>query len=129
MKMVKNWKKEIARDIIALGSIPFYLLVIIRAIIGEYAVFVYQLIIALIVLIVLSLILKNSNQHIARGFIVVSFTSLFYKAPLYTTFAFLTWAGMVLSSKYLKIKNKEIFKGIAIGIISTLASYWLVLLI
>lgn len=127
--MVKNWKKEVARDIIALGSIPFYFLVIARATVGMYLAFVYQLAIALPVLIVLSFLIKKSNQYIARGFIVVFFTSLFYKSPLYTVFAFLTWAGMIISLRYLKSKNKEVIKGVVVGIISTLISYYLVLLI
>ena len=66
--MDKLWKTEIARDLIALGSIPLYLIVIVRAIIGEYLPFVYQLSIALLLLIILSSIAKNFNQHIARAF-------------------------------------------------------------
>ena len=84
--MPKNWKKEIARDTLALGSIPFYFLVIIRAVVGQYAIFVYQLLIAVIVLFVLSKIIKNSNLHMARAFILVIFTSLFYNDLFYTVF-------------------------------------------
>ena len=89
--MEKNWKKGIARDVMALGSIPFYFIVIIRAIIGKYAIFVYQLLIAAIILFLLMKIFRKSNAHIARGLILVVFTSLFYRDNLYTTFAFLLW--------------------------------------
>src|SRR3989338_3619595 len=57
--MEKNWKKGIARDVMALGSIPFYFIVIIRAIIGKYAIFVYQLLIAAIILFLLMKIFGN----------------------------------------------------------------------
>lgn len=123
--MVKNWKKEIARDLLALGSIPFYFIVIIRAIIGKYTPFVYQLVIALLVLVVLSLIFKNSNQYIARMLVLVVFTSLFYKEMLFTIFASLLWLFMIVSTLYLKVKSKEIVKGVFFGIISTTAGYYL----
>ena len=122
--MQKNWKKEVARDTLALGSIPFYFIVIIRAVIGQYLIFIYQLLIAALVLFLL-LKIKKSNAHIARGFILAVFTSLFYKENLYTTFAFLLWIVMIISANYLKIKKNEIFNGIIFGIIAGLASYFL----
>ncbi len=123
--MQKYWKKEVARDCIALGSIPFYFIVIIRAIIGKYAIFVYQLLIALIVLIILSLIIKKSDMYAARCFILWVFTSSFYRDTLYTAFAFLLWIFVVISSRYLKIKNNVIIKGIILGIISSGLAYYL----
>lgn len=126
--MPKNWKKEIARDTIALGSIPFYSIVIIRAVIGKYAPFVYQLLIALVIIFVLSK-LKNANQHIARGIVLVVFSSMFYKDVLYTIFASLLWIGMIFSSFYLKVKGKEIANGAIYGIVSSAISYYLVSLL
>lgn len=73
--MAEKWKKELTRDIIALGSIPFYALVVIRMLIPEeFSVLVPQLIIAFIVLCILSTFIKL-NHHIAQGFILVVFTS------------------------------------------------------
>ncbi|TKJ17166.1 hypothetical protein CEE44_01365 [Candidatus Woesearchaeota archaeon B3_Woes] len=123
--MIKNWKKEIARDLLALGGIPFYFIVLIRAIIGKYSPFVYQLVITLVVLVILSLIFKNSNQHIARGLILVFFTSLFYKDILFTIFASLLWLFMIFSLFYLKVKSKEIVKGVLFGVISMTMGYYL----
>lgn len=85
--MKKDWKYEIARDSMAFGSILFYLIVIIRAIIGEYMPFVYQLLIAITILILSSFIVKNANHHLARAFVLVVFTSLFYKDVPFTIFA------------------------------------------
>jgi len=127
--MTKDWKKEVARDSIALGSIPFYFIVIIRAIIGKYNIFVYQLLIALAVLIILSLVVKKSDMHIARTLILWAFTSLFYKDNLYTIFAFLLFVIVIISSYYLKVKKKEIIKGITLGIGSSVAAYYLASLI
>ncbi|MBS3102653.1 hypothetical protein J4458_04350 [Candidatus Woesearchaeota archaeon] len=123
--MEKNWKKGIARDVMALGSIPFYFIVIIRAIIGKYAIFVYQLLIAAIILFLLMKIFRKSNAHIARGLILVVFTSLFYRDNLYTTFAFLLWIFMLISGFYIKIKKNEIIKGVLFGVIAASTSYYL----
>jgi len=121
--ITKNWKKEIARDIMALGSIPFYFIVMIRAVIGKFSPFLYHLGIALLVLVILSKLTKNSNQHIARGLILLIFTSFFYQAMWYTIFATLLWVTMILSLSYLKVKNKEIVKGIIFGVISIIVSH------
>ena len=127
--MPKNWKKEVARDTLALGSIPFYFLVIIRAVIGKYAVFVYQVLIAVIVLFILAKLIKNSNLHIARGLVLFVFTSLFYNDLFYTSFVFLIFLIMLVASAYLKEEKAKIAKGVLLGIITSLISYYLALLI
>ena len=121
MLMIK-WR-GIARDTLALGSIPFYSIVIIRAIIGKYLPFIYQLSIAFIILFIFSKLLKNSNQHIARGLILAVFTSVFYKEIIFTIFAAILFFAMIVSLFYLKVKRNELLKGIISGIVSTAVSY------
>jgi hypothetical protein len=123
--MAKDWKKEVSRDCIAFGSIPFYFIVMIRSIIGRYAIFVYQLLIAFVVLVVLSKIVKKSDIYVARTFVLVVFTSLFYQHNLYTIFAFLLWGLVIVSSNYLKVKRNVIIKGTILGIIGSGIAYYL----
>jgi hypothetical protein len=127
--MKENWKYEIARDSMAFGSILFYLIVIIRSLIGEYMIFVYQLLIAIIILIISSFIIKNANHHLARAFVLVVFTSLFYKDSLFTVFAVLLWVSMIGAAFYIKENKKSIFKGVFLGIVVALLSYFLSLVI
>ena len=127
--MKKDWKYEIARDSMAFGSILFYLIVVVRSTIGEYLTFVYQLLIALAILILSSFIIKNANHHLARAFVVVIFTSIFYKDNLFTFFAILLWIFMIGSAFYIKEKKESIIKGIVLGIIATVISYYLSLVI
>ena len=127
--MKKDWKYEIARDSMAFGSILFYLIVIVRSLIGEYLVFVYQLLIALAILILSSFIIKDTNHHLARAFVVVVFTSIFYKDNFFTFFAALLWVFMIGSAFYMKLNKKSIYKGIILGIIATVISYYLSLVI
>jgi hypothetical protein len=126
--MPKNWRKEIARDTLALGSVPFYALVIARAVVGRYAIFIYQLLIALAVLFMLSRVVKG-NMHVARALVLVVFTSLFYNDMLYSIFALLAFILLLLSTIYLKIKKASIAKGILIGAVASLLSYYIASLI
>ena len=127
--MKKDWKYEIARDSMAFGSILFYLIVLVRSLIGEYLVFVYQLLIALAILILSSFIIKDTNHHLARAFVVVVFTSIFYKDNFFTFFAALLWVFMIGSAFYIKEKKESIIKGTILGIIATVISYYLSLVI
>ena len=127
--MKKDWKYELARDSMAFGSILFYLIVLVRSLIGEYLVFVYQLLIALAILILSSFIIKDTNHHLARAFVVVVFTSIFYKDTFFTIFAFLLWFFMIGSAFYIKEKKESIIKGTILGIIATVISYYLSLVI
>ena len=119
----------IARDLVALGGLPFYLLVAARAAIGPYPAFLSQVVIALPVLLLLARLVPKSNLHIARALILVVFTSVFYESPLFTAFSTLVWAGMIFSLVRLKTPAKEITRGIALGIVSVVLGYLLTLLI
>ena len=122
--MKKAWLKETARDLWAFGSIPFYFLVVIRAIIGKYNVFIYQMAISAIAVFILWFIIKNSNLHIARAFVIVVFTSMFYNTIFYTIFAVLVWILLLISVYYIKRKIGCIIRGIIIGVISSFAGYY-----
>ncbi len=118
------WLKEIARDLLALGSIPFYFLIVIRAVIGKYNIFVYQMLIAAIVIFILYFVIKDSSTHIARALVALVFTSLFYNEMIFTVFAALIWVLLLISAYFLKRKISYVVRGIVVGIISSLAGYY-----
>ena len=120
-----DWKKETARDLRALGGIPFYLIITLRAVIGEFRLFLYWMVIALIVSFILLSLIKNSDSHLARAFVLAAFTSLYYKKIVFTVFVFLFFILMIVSSDYLKIKRIAMIKGFIIGVISSVSSYYL----
>ena len=122
-------KNEIARDLIALGGLPFYILIVVRTTIGSYHDFLFRLLIALVSLFVLTRFIRDANQHIARGLILVVVTSLHYEDLPFTIFAFIVWLIMVYSLTYLKATWKEIVTGIVFGVISTALGYFLTFLI
>ncbi|MBI2653968.1 hypothetical protein HYX02_04105 [Candidatus Woesearchaeota archaeon] len=122
---MKKWLKEVARDLLAFGSIPFYFLVVIRAIIGKHNVFVYQMIIAAAVVFILDFIIKDSDMHVARALVAVFFTSLFYKEAIFTFFAAVVLALLLVSAYYVKRKIGSIIRGIIVGAISSAAGHYL----
>lgn len=122
--MKKTWLRETARDLLALGSIPFYFLVVVRAIIGKYDIFVYQMLIAALVIFIFYFIVKKPDLHVAMSFAAVVFTSLFYKEMIFTIFAFLVWALLVVSAFYIKGGMGSVIRGIIIGIMGSLAGYY-----
>ena len=123
--MKKDWKYEIARDAMAIGSILFYIIALARSTIGDYFLFTYQLLIALAILIALSFIIKKANHHIARALVLIVFTSLFYQDNFFTIFVILLWIFMLGAAIYIKEKKEVVGKGIILGLIAALASYYL----
>ena len=123
-----EWK-EAARDVLALGSIPFYAIVIVRMLLlEELAILVPQLVIAFFGVLILSRFIEI-EYHIAQGLILIVFTSLGYKEAPFTVFAGLLWILMLYSAYYLKIKKNKIINGAVVGIISTIVAYYAALIL
>jgi|TARA_Y100000034_G_scaffold114348_1_gene150384 hypothetical protein len=123
------WKKEVARDLLALGSIPFYILVIARSLIGEYYLFTYQLLISILLFFLIGIFFKEFNQHLSRAIVLIVFTIIFYNQLIYTVFAILAGISVLVSLFYLKKTNKEIIFGLIFGSVVSLISYYLAPLI
>lgn len=119
----KAWHSEIARDIISLGSIVFYSLVIARALVGPFWSFFTFLFSAALVLFITYLIYKEFESYLARGIILSIGTIFFYSEFIFTIFASVVYILMVASSYLLGNSILKIIKGIAFGLLATLAGY------
>ena len=122
--MEMKWRKELARDCIALGGIPFLVLTIVRVSVVQ-AYYPMQFIISSTVFFILRAIFKGALRA-GIGLILVIFTSIFYNHFLFTIFASLIYIGIVVSLFYLKKEKKEILKGILLGALSATAGYLIV---
>jgi len=118
-------KKEVARDNLALGSIAFYILVMARALIGPYWEFLIQLITAGIFLMIISLFIKNTENHISRLTVLTVFTILFYNQMRFTIFVIILFCVIILSALVLKIKKNLIMNGIILGILSSIIGFFI----
>jgi hypothetical protein len=114
--------KELARDFLALGSIPFFLIVVVRVFIAPIANYQYSLLVSLVVIFIVTLFFKNQD-YLARGVVLLFFTSLYYNDNVYTNFVRIVWVLMVFSSYYLKRDNLLIVKGILLGVVATAIGY------
>lgn len=124
MSTNRKWLKELARDFIAFGSIPFLIITIARvSVITVY--YPMQFIIGSILFFILRAIFGGS-LHAGLGLLLVIFISLYYKSWLFAIFAFFIYSGMIGSLFYLKWDKATIFKGMLLGAISTAVTYFVV---
>jgi len=122
--MKKLRLKEFARDLLALGSIPFYFLIFIRVLILKDRILIYQLAAAAISIFALHFITKDANLHIARSFAALVFVNFVYKEKIFGIFSVLVWIFVLISARYLKKSTNSIFKGVVIGAVSFLVGYY-----
>jgi hypothetical protein len=127
--MRSNWKSEILRDILSLGSIVFYLLVVARALVGPFWIFFSFLLISASVLLIIFFLHKNFESYIARGIILAAGTSFFYNDLIFSIFAGMIYIAMIVSSSFLGNSFPKILKGLLFGILSTGCGYFAVSLI
>ncbi len=124
------WLSEISRDSLAIGSIPMFIIVAARASIGEYSIYVEEILLAGLILFLFYIfsvyILKIKPQnHLARTIILYIFTILFYNEKKFTFFASFLLILVLASVLYLKFDKKSVFLGVIYGLISSGASYYI----
>ena len=120
------WWKETARDIISLGSLPFFLLVIVRVLIPPVTWnYVSEFILAGVIFFLLYLFLKQ-DLHSGLGLILLLFISIFYNNLNFAIFASLIYICLLVSLFYLKKDRKGIIFGIISGALSSLISYFII---
>jgi hypothetical protein len=121
----KGWKGEIARDLVALGSIPFFILVLVRVYLLNKPDYFSQFIIAGILLILLSFLIKI-NLYSGLALIILIFTNLYYQDIKFGIFAGVAYVLLLCSLVYLKKEKKEIVKGVFFGLVFSGITYYIV---
>lgn len=116
--MKKEWIKNISRDLLSLGSIVFYTLVVGRAMIYPYYLFLTELLIAAFILFFIFLYIKKLDTYTARALILTVLTSRFYESLTFSLFAGSAFILIVISSIYIGNGKKEIVRGIISAVIS-----------
>jgi len=120
----KEWLKETARDFVALGSIPFFILVLVRVYLLDNSNYFTQFIIAGVLVILVSLLFKI-NLYSGLGFVILIFTSLYYDETRYSIFAAIAYIVLIFSLYYLGKDKKEVIKGVFFGGVCTGIAYYL----
>ena len=125
---VSKIKKEAARDIIALGSPVFFLLVIARIFLLSNYAYLSQFIIAGILFLAMMFFIK-ANYYSGLGLIVLIFTAKYYGDLKFALFGAFLYLLLLASLIYLKEDKMKIVKGILFGLISAGISYYAINLI
>lgn len=123
MRIKKQLLREFARDLIALASIPFLVLTIVRVSVLDIY-YPTQFIISSCLFFIFKAVC-GGNLHAGLGIILLLFTSLYYNRLLFTIFALLVYIGIIFSLFYLGQNRKNILKGILFGGISAGSGYFI----
>ena len=123
---MNNWKQEIARDFLSLGSWVFFLLVVGRILVLPYVwPYLYVLIGAGLVILITELLLKEKiDYYVSRSIVLAFFTVLFYNNNNYTFFVGFALIGLTISSWFLKRERNQIIFGVILGIVLSTIGYW-----
>src|SRR3990167_5941481 len=121
----EKFLKEFARDVVALGSPVFFVLVLARIFLLSNYTYLSQFVISGILFFPMAYFFK-SNLYSGLGLIVLVFTTLYYNEIMFTIFAVFLYFLLVASLFYLKKEKSEIIKGIFFALISAGVSYYFV---
>ena len=115
-------RREIARDMMGLGSVPFLLLVLVRVgMVGNFLEF-FHILVAVTLFALVGAKWRGLHYHTGRIVILAIFTSIFYDDVYYAVFAVLVGAASIGAFvAYLKIDN--VFKSVGVGLVCSLVSY------
>lgn len=114
-----------ARDIVALGSIPFFILVLVRVYLLNKPDYFSQFLIAGVLFLILAFSFKF-DKYSGLGLVILIFTILYYNVNTYTIFSSITYVLLLISLIYLKKVKKKIFLGTATGALCSVVSYYIV---
>ena len=121
----EKFLKEFARDVIALGSPVFFVLVLARIFLLSNYAYLSQFVVSGILFFPLAYFFK-SNLYSGLGLIVLVFTTLYYTEIRFTIFAVFLYFLLVASLFYLKKEKSEIIKAIFFALISAGVSWFAV---
>jgi|TARA_Y100000310_G_scaffold147939_1_gene147192 hypothetical protein len=114
----KDWKKEVARDVISLGSVVFFLLVVVRIWLLDDAVYLGQILASGIIFLVLFYFFRMS-LYSGLALIVLVFTGMYYSDIRYWVFGGIVYVALLYSLVYLGKDNRNVLRGILLGILGS----------
>jgi hypothetical protein len=114
-----EWVREVGRDVMALGGVVFYALVLGRALVGPF----WDLAIPLAVLgaaFALALpLLRGVDLYLTRALLVAVMVSRHYHDPVFATFAAVAFVAMVVFAIRLGRPVPAVVRGVALGAVAS----------
>lgn len=117
-KKISNWKGELARDFLALGSWIFFVLVVVRILILPYRwPYLTHLLIAGVLILLVDIFVRDRiDSYLTRAVVIAYYLCLFYENQMFSIFVTLAVIGLLISSKYLGNDWKKIIYGVVLGL-------------
>ena len=115
-------RREMARDLMGLGSVPFTLIVVVRvAMVGNFLE-LFHILASVALFALAGRVIKDLHYHTGRIIIMAIFTSVFYDDVYFTVFAAVIAIGSVVSfARYLD--TGKIYTSAGLSLFCSLASY------
>ncbi len=115
-------RREMVRDLMGLGSVPFLLLVVVRvAMVGNFLE-LFHILTAVALFGLAGFVVAGLHYHTGRLVIMAIFTSVFYDDIYFTIFAALITIAAVFSfARYLE--SIKVYASLVLGLLCSLASY------
>lgn len=123
--MKKETLKESARDLISLGSIPFFILVLARVSILKNPEYLGQFLIGGLFVFLFTYLFKT-NIYSGLSVVIAFFLTIYYNDFLFELFAVAGIIAIFLSLFYLGENKKKVLGGALLGAISCAISYFTV---
>jgi len=117
-----GWIKTAARDIVSIGGIPFFILVLVRVFLLDNPLYFNRFLLSGIIFLVMFLLFKQ-NVYLGLGLIVLVFTAMYYEDIAYTIFGIIGYVFLLAGLFYLKEDVKRVVLGILIGVVSIGVSF------
>ena len=125
---VREKIREIARDLIALGGIPFFVLVLVRVYLLNNPTYFSQFVVAGLIFILIAMFLRISF-YAGLGLVILIFTNLYYQDIKFGVFSIVAYLLLLAALVYLKKEKKDILLGVIAGGLSSGIAYYLVTLL
>lgn len=119
----EQWVHELERDLMALGSVVFYFLVIGRALVGPFWDLFIPLAIIAVIIIFINFISQEFDLYIARGIVMAIFVTRHYGDIVFGIFAAVVMIAMIISSVRLGTPRQKITRGALLGLICSALLY------
>jgi hypothetical protein len=115
-------RRELARDMMGLGSVPFLILVLVRvAMVGNFLE-LFHIIVAVVLFGLVGVKWRGLHYHTGRIVIMAIFTSMFYDDIYYTLFA--SVIGVVAIRGFVSyLRIQRVYTSVGVGLVCSLSSY------
>ena len=115
-RLDRDWVQRLERDVLALGSVVFYVLVVGRGLVGPF----WDLVVPLVAIAALFMVgrrwLRDVDLYVARALVLAVLVTRHYADVLFGLFAVVILAFLVFAALDLGGSRREVKRGAAVGV-------------